>query len=292
MMGPRAASRGDATLSWLLLALPHLAVTLLILTVVQLRFLQASLHADLGLGDLSSAYTLVNFTRIFTDRVYLDSLGLTLGLSAVAVTVSLMVSYPAAYVLARMPAKAALPLMTAILGSSFVSLAIKILGMVIIFAEDGPLNRFLRWTHVTRHGLRIIGTVPSVLFGYLHLSIPFMVVMLYAVLQTIPARLEEAALIHGASPFKTFARVVWPISLPGVVNACLTQFNLLTGLFVTASILGGGRVLTFPVFIQRTLTMFNDYGMAAALSAVLLVLVAGVNLLAGWSAKRLATGAA
>jgi ABC-type spermidine/putrescine transport system permease subunit I len=119
-----------------------------------------------------------------------------------------------------------------------------------------------------------------------------MVVMLYAVLQTIPVRLEEAALIHGASALRTFLRVVWPLSLPGVVNAGLTQFNLLSGLFVTASILGGGRVLTFPVFIQRTLILFNDYGMAAALSAVLVALVAAVNLVAGGSVRRLMRGEA
>ena len=277
---------------WFLLVLPHLAATLLILAVVQVRFLANSLHADLDLGRLGGAYTLANFAKVFEEPVYTDSLRLTLGLSAAAVAISLIVSYPVAYVLARMSPKAALPIMTAILGSSFVSLAIKILGMVIIFAEDGPINRFLRWAHLSDHGLQIIGTVPGVMFGYLHLSIAFMVIMLYAVIHTIPARLEEASLIHGASPLKTFARVVLPLSLPGVVNAGLTQFNLLSGVFVTASILGGGRVLTIPVFIQRSLTLFNDYGMAAALSAVLLVLVASVNLIAGWSARGLAAGEA
>ena len=198
---------------------------------MQLRFLRSSLHADLGLGDLAGAYTLGNFTRIFADRVYLDSLRLTLGLSATAVAISLLLSYPAAYVLTRMPARSAMPIMAAILGSSFVSLAIKILGMVIIFAEDGPFNRLLRWARLSSHGVQIIGTVPGVLFGYLHLSIPFMVVMLYAVLQTIPARLEEAALIHGASSADTFLRVIWPLSLPGVLSATifLAFFRIVAG---------------------------------------------------------------
>ncbi len=275
---------------WFLLVVPHLAVTALILAVVQLRFLRDSLHADLDLGRLGGAYTLSNFIRIFSEPVYLDSLRLTLSLSAAAVAIALIVSYPVAYVLTRMSPKAALPVMTAIVGSSFVSLAIKILGMVIIFAQDGPINRLLRWTRLSTHGIQIIGTVPGVMFGYLHLSIAFMVIMLYAVIHTIPVRLEEAALVHGESPFGTFLRVVLPLSLPGVINAGLTQFNLLSGVFVTASILGGGRVLTIPVFIQRSLTLFNDYGMSAALSAVLLVLVVAVNLLAGWSARGLATG--
>jgi putative spermidine/putrescine transport system permease protein len=180
--------------------------------------------------------------------------------------------------LARMPARIASLLLAAIVCSSFVSVAIKILGMVIIFSADGAVSQFFRWTGLVEHSMQLLGTMTGVVFGYIHLAIGFMVMMLFSVIQTVPVKLEEAAQIHGASRWRVFLRVVFPLSLPGVLNASLIQFNLLMGAFVTATILGGGKVLTFPVLIQRTLIMFNDYGLAAALSAVLLLIVVLMNL--------------
>ena len=165
--------------------------------------------------------------------------------------------------------------------SSFVSVVIKILGMVIIFAADGVVSRFFRWTGLIENSMQLLGTLTGVIFGYIHLGIGFMVMMLFSVMQTIPVKLEEAAQIHGASRWRVYWRVVMPLSMPGVLNASLIQFNLLMGAFVTATILGGGKVLTFPVLIQRTLIMFNDYGLAAALSAVLMLVVLAINIALG-----------
>jgi len=129
--------------------------------------------------------------------------------------------------------------------------------------------------------------VPGVIIGYSHLAIGFMVMMLFSIIQTIPRRLEEAAEILGASRWRVYWRVVLPLSLPGVVSSSLILFNLLMGAFVSAIILGGGKVLTLPVLIQRSLMMFNEYGMAAALSAILLLVVLVINILSVFAVTRL-----
>ena len=211
---------------------------------------------------------------------------LTLELAVGVVALTLVATYPVAYALARMPARVASLLLAAIVCSSFVSVAIKILGMVIIFAGDGLVSRLFRWLGVIETSMQLLGSMTGVVFGYLHLAIGFMVMMLFSVLQTIPVKLEEAAQIHGASRLRVFLRVIIPLSLPGVLNAALIQFNLLMGAFVTATILGGGKVLTFPVLIQRTLVMFNDYGLASALSAVLLAIVLVINIAATAAVSR------
>lgn len=269
--------------SLFVLLLPHLVLTLLLLGVTQFIFLESSFHKDLGLGVVDKAYTLSNYVAIFQDSIYVNSLKLTIFLSVSVVLLSLIVTYPAAYVLARINPKVASVLLTAIVASSFLSGAIKILGLVIIFGSNGPINQLLRATGLS-DGIQLMGTVPGVVVGYIYLSIGFTAMMLYATLQTIPVRLEEAAQVHGASRWRTYLRVVVPLSLPGVMNTALTEFNLLMGAFVIAAILGGGKIITFPVLIQRTLMMYNDYGMAAALSAVLLVLVLAVNILGGFAA--------
>jgi putative spermidine/putrescine transport system permease protein len=216
---------------------------------------------------------------------------LTVVLSVVVVALSLVLTFPMAYVLARMPPWLATLLVTAVVGSSFVSVAIKILGFVIIFAADGALSQFLRWLGLIEQSVQLLGTIPGVIFGYIHLSIGFMVMMLFSVIQTIPRRLEEAAQIHGASRWRVYWRVIIPLSVPGAVNASLIQFNLLMGAFVTATILGGGKILTFPVLIQRTLMLFTDYGLAAALSATLLVIVVLINVASVFLVTRLRVNA-
>jgi len=272
---------------WNWLLAPPVVVSLLLLGVTQFVFLEKSFFLDLGLGLSGDELTLQNYVDVLTDPLYFDSMKLTVVLAFSVVLLSLLLTYPVAYLLTRMPPRLATFLLAAIVCSTFVSVSIKILGMVIIFAADGAVSGFFRWLGVIDQSLQIIGTIPGVIFGYIHLAIGFMVMMLFNVIQTIPVRLEEAAQIHGASRWRVYWRVVVPLSLPGVLNASLIEFNLLMGAFVTAIILGGGKVLTFPVLIQRTLTLFNDYGMAAAMSAVLLVIVLVINVVSVVCVSRL-----
>jgi ABC-type spermidine/putrescine transport system permease subunit I len=262
---------------WGWLVVPPFVLSLLLLGVTQFLFLKASLHADLGLGEVSADYTVANYLEIATDPTYLRSMELTIGIALGVTLLSLVMTFPVAYIIARMPARFAILLVAAIAASSFVSISIKILGMVIVFGADGIISRTLRELGIIRDSVQLLGTMPGVVIGYLHLSIGFMVMMLFSVIQTIPRRLEEAAQIHGASRWRVHWRVILPLSLPGMANAALIQFNLLMGAFVSATMLGGGKILTFPVLIQRTLTMFTDYGMAAALSATLLAFVLLIN---------------
>ncbi|MBL8265235.1 ABC transporter permease [Steroidobacter sp.] len=263
-----------------LLAAPHLLVLSVLLLTTHAVYLEMSLHRDVGFGQVEAAWSAHNYAAILTDGFYLQSLYLTLGISAIIVVLSILISYPAAYALTRLPPRVASWTLAAIVSSSFLAGAVKLLGLVILFGIEGPVNRVLRATGLAAEGFRLIGTLPGVMIGYAYLSIAFSLLMLHTTLRTIPVRLEEAAEVHGASAWRAFLRVTWPLSLPGVINTALIQFNLLMGAYAVAAVLGGGRILTFPVLIQRTLVQFNDYGMGAALSVLLLVLVVVVNIVA------------
>jgi ABC-type spermidine/putrescine transport system permease subunit I len=106
--------------------------------------------------------------------------------------------------------------------------------------------------------------------------------MLHTVIQTVPRSLEDAAHAHGASRARVFYGVIIPIILPGMVAAALMVFNLAAGAFTTPALLGGGRVLTFSILIQRAVILDVNYPFAAALSSVLLVFVFALNVLSGW----------
>ncbi len=249
-----------------------------LLFLSQAVFLQASFYADLGFGRISPTMDATNYIRVLTDSFYLGILALSIRVSALAAAATIILGFPIAFILSRLPSRLAFPLLATLVMSSFVTIIIKIFGLVVIFQADGPLNRLLLWLGFVERPISLIGTVPGVVLGLFYFSAGFAVMLLYSVARTIPTSLEEAAAIHGASRWRVIRRIILPLSLPGLVVCFLTVFNMCMGAFTSAALLGAGKVLTLPVLIQRTLLMDVKYGMAGALSALLLISVLLINL--------------
>jgi putative spermidine/putrescine transport system permease protein len=273
------------------LAFAQLLFTGGLIVFSQLVFLKASLHEDLGLGRSGEAWTWANYSSVWTDPEYLHGLWLTLALSSTVVAVTLVLAWPAAWILSRMRPAAATAVLTAIVVTSFVPLPIKTLGLMIVFAADGVLLGTLRHLGLVDAHFRFLGSLFAVGVGYTHLGLAFMITLLFSTLQAVPQRLVEAARVHGASSWRALWRVVVPLSLPGTLGASLMLFNLLCGAFVSAALLGGGKVLTLPVLIQQSLILHAEYGVAATLAAVLLLIVVAGNLASVAAARRLTPGA-
>jgi putative spermidine/putrescine transport system permease protein len=269
------------------MVLPPLAFNVCLLAFTLFIFLKSSLHEDLGLGLLSEEYSLVNFGQIWSYPSYLQSLGLTLKLALSVCLFTLLITWPLAYLLSRLRPALAMLFVGLILASTFISLPIKALGLIILFGNEGFAMQAMRALNLVEAEFRFVGSLFGVAVGYTHLAIGLMVMMLFSVMQAIPKSYEDAARIHGASWGRTLWRVVLPLSLPGTISASLMLFNLLTGAFVSATLLGGGKVLTLPVLIQQSIILFNEYGIAAALALVLLVIVFGVNLASVFAVSRL-----
>jgi putative spermidine/putrescine transport system permease protein len=264
---------------WHLVLVPSLLLSLFLLLSSQIAFLRGSFFKDLRLGRLGTELTAENYVRFFTDSLYLDSLLLTIRLSATVALVTLLIGYPVAYILARMRSRWSLVLLAAIIAASFITIVIKVLGLIIIFSSGGVLNRFLLATGFTEQPVTIMGSPAGVVVGLMHFTMGFAVLLLYSVIRTIPRSLEEAAEIHGAPRWRVFLRVVVPLSLPGIVVTALIVFNLCMGAFTSAALIGGGKVFTLPVLIQQTVIMQTRYAMGATVSAVLMAVTLLINLL-------------
>lgn len=267
-------------LRWGWFVLPSLVVSGALLFLSQAVFLRVSFFRDRGFGRVEADLTLANYLRVLTDPFYLRSLALTAEVALIVVAASLLLGYPAAYILARMRSRWAPVLLAGLVVTALVAEVIKVLGLIVIFSADGPLNRFLVEIVGLAGPVRFLGTMHGVVIGLLHFTLGFVVLLLFAVIQTIPRSLEEAAQGMGAGRLRVFWRVVLPLSLPGILVAALVVFNLAMGAFTAAALVGGGRFLTLPVLIERTLILETKYAMAAALSAVLLAVVMLVNALA------------
>ena len=272
---------------WEYVLLPSFLIVGLLIVASQYVFLKGSFFKDLGLGRISDTASMVNYLRFFTDSFYLHTLWITVKTSGLAALFTLTLGFPVAYLIARMQSKWSMILLAGIVVATFVTIVIKVFGLIIIFSADGLVNQALMGLGIVGTPCTIIGNQTGVVVGLMHFTLGFGVLLLYSVIQTIPRSLEDAAQIHGASRWRMHLRVLFPLSLPGVTVGVLMIFNMCMGAFTSAALLGGGRVFTLPVLIQRTVMMEIKYSMAGTLAAVLLVTVLLINLLSIYLIRRL-----
>ena len=272
---------------WRYFLVPGLVVTLVLLISSQYMFIKGSFYEDLGLGRIGDELIADNYVRFFTDFFYLRSLWLTVKVALLATLFTLLLGYPVAYVIARSGSRLAMLMMAAIVMSSFISIVIKVFGLMIIFSSNGWINQTLLALGILDRPFTVIGNISGVVVGLIQYSLGFAVLLLYSVIQMIPPSFEEAAQIHGASRARVMWRIVFPLSLPGVIVGALTLFNLNMGAFTSAALLGGGRIFTLPVLIQKTVIFDVKYSMAGTIAAVLLVSVLLINLLSILVLRRL-----
>jgi ABC-type spermidine/putrescine transport system permease subunit I len=265
---------------WELVLLPSLIFVIVLIAGSQYVFLEGSFYKDLGLGRVGTDIDVSNYVRFFTDSFYLNTLWITVKTAALATFFTLILGFPVAYLIARMRSRWSMLLLAGIVVATFVTIVIKVFGLMIIFSADGLINKFLMGAGIVDMPYTIIGNQTGVVVGLMHYTLGFGVLLLYSVIQTIPRSFEEAAQIHGASRWRMHYRVLLPLSIPGITIGSLMIFNMSMGAFTSAALLGGGRVFTLPVLIQRTVMMEVKYSMAGTLSAVLLVTVLLINLLA------------
>jgi len=272
---------------WELILLPSFVIVGILIVASQYVFLEGSFYKDLGLGRVGKDFQLINYIRFFTDSFYLNTLWITVKTSALATLFTMLLGFPVAYLIARMRSSWSMLLLAGIVVATFVTIVIKVFGLIIIFSANGLINKFLMSTGISDVPYTIIGNQTGVVVGLMHFMLGFGVLLLYSVIQTIPRSYEEAAQIHGASRWRMHYRVLLPLSLPGLTVGALMIFNMSMGAFTSAALLGGGRVFTLPVLIQRTVMMEVKYSMAGTLSAVLLITVLLINLLSIILIRRL-----
>ena len=256
-------------------------LSFVLLVLPQFAFLQASFHADIGLGQVADSYSVQNYARILSDSFYLWSIWQTFYLSAVATAISLMLGVPTAYALARVGGNTASLWLNVILATSLITVVIKLMGLNIIFGQTGPINDALRWLGLIDRSLPLVNNEIGVLIGLVQYTLPILVLLLFGVVQTIPSHLEEAAEVHGATRTTIFFVIILPLLRNGLISGGLIAFNMSMGAFTSAVLMGGGRVLIMPVLIQQHIIQRAEYGTGAALAAVLLVFVFAINVGAG-----------
>lgn len=271
---------------WNWLVLPMLLAYLASFVPALVTFSLMSFHPSAGIAAVGPEWTLQNYVRVLTDSLYLNALGRTLQLGGLTVLGTLVVGFPLAYLIARYPTPFSLGLFTLLYVSSLTSIVIRGLGWITLLGNNGPINRALLSSGMIAEPVAFMGNVYGASIAMVHYMLPFMVLTLIPVVQSIEPALEEAAAGLGASFWRIARSVVIPLALPGIVAGSLLVFAMTIGAFVIPRMIGGTTMHLMSLLIdQQMLTVFN-YALGATLAFILLVLVMGVVASAGLVLQR------
>ena len=271
-----ALRRQDLRQQWTLLGLllPALAV---ILFVVLLPLAWLTYRSFIG---ETGGFSVENYTRMVEYKSYARVFAATFQVSFLTTAICILLGYPVAYCLAHVPPRWAPWLLLAVLLPCWTSLLVRTYAWLILLQRNGIINEFGINTGLWDAPIQLLNGMTGTLIGMVHIMLPFLILPLYGAIRRIDGDLLKAAASLGASPVATFWRVVFPLSLPGLVAGVLIVFMLCLGFFITPAILGGGRVILVSNQITAILENQFDWGAASALGVVLLVATLAVLSLA------------
>ncbi|MDS4030069.1 MAG: spermidine/putrescine ABC transporter permease PotB [Candidatus Contendobacter sp.] len=234
--------------------------------------------------------TLDNYRRLF-DPLYLGVLLDSLWLAAATTLLCLLLGYPFAYLLTRMPARWRPLLLLLVIVPFWTSSLVRTYAMVILLQTNGWLNQLLLDLGWIAEPLELLYTESAVIAGMLYALLPFMILPLYAVLEKLDRRLIEAARDLGAGWITIFRRIILPLTLPGIVAGCLLTFLPGLGMFYVADLLGGARAMLVGNLIRDQFLSARDWPFGAAASVLLTVLMGFLLWAYYLSARRANRGA-
>jgi putative spermidine/putrescine transport system permease protein len=232
---------------------------------------------------LSRAFTqpqtgVQNFIDLWERRGFLQVLRNTVMIAAIATPICVLIGFPVAHAMTHGSARLRRWLIFIVLVPFWTSLLVRTFANVILLQRNGPLNAVLVGLGLTVEPLPLLYNMTGLLFGAVQVLLPFVIFPLHAAMLRIDPTYMQAALTLGAGPVRAFLRIYLPLTVPGLLTGATLVFISTLGYYVTPAMLGGPRQTMIAQLIQDQIAQFGNWGIAGALS-LLLLLVSGVMLL-------------
>lgn len=233
--------------------------------------------------DASFQFTTENVTRFFTAtsvvddgeaarevHTYLLIFMRSLKLAVISTLICLLMGYPIAYIMARAKARTQKIMVTLIMIPMWMNFLIRTYAWMTILQDKGIFNNILSALHLP--GVHIIGTEAAVVIGMVYDYIPYMILPLFSIMAKMDVKLIEAARDLGCNGLGVLRRVIWPLSLPGVISGVTMVLIPSVSTFYISQKLGDGKIMLIGDVIEGQYVA-NNLHFAAAIAFVLMVLL-------------------
>ncbi len=269
---------------WLVIAVPYLwmlvffAIPFLIVLKISfstqavaippytpiLEIVDEAVHLKLNLS---------HYLELASNDKYVQAYLSSLKIAAISTSLCLLIGYPMAYVIARLPATTRNTALMLVVLPSWISFLIRVYAWIGILQTNGLLNKTLLGIGLIDEPLRIMNTPLAAYIGIVYAYLPFMILPLYANLVKLDLRLLEAAYDLGARPWKAFLTVTLPLSKAGIIAGCMLVMIPAVGEFVIPELLGGPGTLMIGRQLWSEFFSAGNWPMASAVAITMLLLL-------------------
>ena len=242
-----------------------------VMIVVPMLLIVLYAFTESGNDVLTFRFTLDNFARFVTDRIFLAVLWRSLYIALITTVLCVLLGYPVAYVIARLSGHGNTIMILLITMPTWVNMLVRTYAWMGILQDEGVLNSFL--------GLFGLGPVPmihtnfAVILGMVYNFVPFMILQIHASLDKMDKNLLNAANDLGANRAQTFLRVTLPLSLPGVISGITLVFLPAVSSFFIPKLLGGGQYVLVGNVIESQFLTSGDWNFGSAISMIMAVII-------------------
>ncbi len=233
------------------------------------------------------SWNLSNYRELLQKPLYWQTLTRSMWIAARVMLFSLLLGYPLAYFLSFYAGKRKNLLYQMVIIPLWVSYLVRAYAWKTVLGSDGVLNTMLQYSHLTSKPLDFLLYSPfAVVLTLTHIYTPFAILPIYAALEHIPRSLIESSHDLGATPAQTFWRVIFPLSIPGVVAGATFAFVLSLGDFLAPLLLGGPSGIMISNIVVSLFGAAYNWPLGAAISLSMLVIVVSLLFLSEWLEKK------
>ncbi|WML33381.1 ABC transporter permease [Clostridium sp. OS1-26] len=221
--------------------------------------------------DTGSGFSLSRYAAFFKDPYSMSVYYRTLKLSLIATVISVVLGFPTSYYISRANKNvkglfiifAVFPLLTSAVVRSF--------SWIVILGKKGIVNTLLMNAGIIGKPLELIYNEFSIVIGFIYLFLPLMIMSLIGVMDNIDSDLIEAAESLGASRFEAFIKVIFPLSVPGIIVGSILVFTGSFTAYTTPQLLGGNKSRVLATLIYQKAMALSDWNSASVIATIMII---------------------
>lgn len=267
--------------TWMMLA-PGLIILLLCLGLPLISVLAPTFTAG--------QYPLSAYVEFFQDEYYRKILFRTLKIAVITTGICMAGGIPTAYFISRCDKKWRGLLLAASIFPMMTNSVIRSFAWINILGSNGIINRILLALNVADKPMKLLYTDLAIIIGSVYLFLPLMIVTVTGVMENIDDDMMEAAQSLGAGRFEAFMKVIFPMSLPGIIVGGILVFTGTLTAYTTPQLLGGNSNMVLATLIYQRAMSVGDWNGASAVALIMIVItiivIRGFNALAARLDKR------
>lgn len=224
-----------------------------------------------GNDTLTLQFTFDNFTRFFSDELFIEVLINSLEIAIVTTIVCIIIGYPAAYIISKMNIKHASFFILLITVPMWINMLVRTYAWIGILSGNGLINNILSFFGLGE--VTLLYTKFAVILGMVYNFVPFMILQIHASLAKMDKSLIEASNDLGANRIETFLKITLPLSMPGVVSGITLVFLPAVSCFFIPKLLGGGSELLIGNLIENYFITTGDWNFGSAISLIMAIII-------------------